>query len=209
MSTTFDSDFGPKDPIRALHLAYKTGQEAQAPSTPAQPEGEPACAGLEDMGRDDLIRRLVHEMRAQSPWTLFFHSSLAERLHLNPTDHKCLDIIWRSQDESGECLTPGQLARETRLTTGAVTGVLDRLEQAGFVKREHDPADRRRIIVRPIPERIKQDVQPLFDWLAEEFQKLCARYSDEELRRMIQFSRDSQALLRHATDNLKELEGQS
>src|SRR5690606_6801022 len=115
----------------------------------------------------------------------------------NPTDHKCLDMIWRCYDPAGssECMTPGQLARETRLTTGAVTGVLDRLEHAGYVVREHDPEDRRRIIVRPVPERIKADVWPLFDWLKSEFEKLCDQYTDEDLRKMIEFSRQSQGLL--------------
>jgi DNA-binding MarR family transcriptional regulator len=142
-------------------------------------------------------------MRALSAWTLFFHAAVAEHLKLNTTDHKCLDMIWRCHETTpGECMTPGQLARETRLTTGAVTGVLDRLEQAGYVSREHDPEDRRRIIIRPVPERIKADVWPLFNGLSEGFERLCARYTDEELRRMIAFTRDSQAVLKSAIDNL-------
>jgi hypothetical protein len=116
-------------------------------------------------------------------------------------------MIWRQEAEEGACMTPGQLARETKLTTGAVTGVLDRLEEAGYITREHDPEDRRRIIVRPVPDRINADVWPLFNWLSAEFSKLCDQYSEEDLRRMIEFSRGAQGLLRHATEHLRELDG--
>ena len=197
MSSNFLSDFGSKDPIRALYLSHQAGGG----------DGEdPPAASVDELDHDTLIRVLDQEMRSQSAWTLFFHAAVAEHLNLNPTDHKCLDMIWRCHESTPEeFMTPGQLARETKLTTGAVTGVLDRLEHAGYVSREHDPEDRRRIIVRPVPERIKADVWPLFDWLSAEFARLCARYSDEELRRMIQFCRESQGLLQAATDHLHEI----
>ena len=209
MSSDLSSGFGPKDPIRALYLAYQTGEIGSALHPLAGPSDGDVVAGdaaVGQLGREALVKLLDQEMRAQSAWTLFFHSSVAERLHLNATDHKCLDMIWRCYDTEGsDCMTPGQLARETKLTTGAVTGVLDRLEQAGYVSREHDPEDRRRIIVRPVPERIKADVWPLFDWLSAEFLNLCSQYTDEELRKMIEFSRRAQRLLQHATDHLREL----
>jgi DNA-binding MarR family transcriptional regulator len=206
VSSDSDAKFGPKDPIRALFLAYQTGEDAAEP-TAASLDGLDASAAVDGLSRDELVKVLDQEMRAQSAWTLFFHSSVAERLNLNATDHKCLDMIWRCYDTShgGECMTPGQLARETKLTTGAVTGVLDRLEQAGYVAREHDPDDRRRIIVRPVPERIKADVWPLFTWLSTEFASLCAQYSEEDLRKIIEFSRRSQALLQQATEHLRGL----
>lgn len=206
MSSDSLTNFSAKDPIRALYLAYQTGHESAAPVGLVSEE-DSAGASTEGMGRAELVKALDQEMRGQSAWTLFFHQSVAERLSLNATDHKCLDMIWRCHETSqgGECMTPGQLARETKLTTGAVTGVLDRLEQAGYVQREHDPEDRRRIIVRPVPERIKADVWPLFVWLSAEFEKLCAQYTDDDLRRMIEFARRSQELLKHATDHLREM----
>jgi DNA-binding MarR family transcriptional regulator len=210
MSSDFSTNFEPRDPIRALYLAYQTGQSITAPVGLAGDDesGPGAGTAVEGLHRDDLVKVLDQEMRAQSAWTLFVHASCAERLNLNATDHKCLDMIWRCHETShgDECMTPGQLARDTKLTTGAVTGVLDRLEQAGYVSREHDPDDRRRIIVRPVPERIKADVWPLFTWLSAEFEHLCAHYSKEDLRKMIEFSRRSQELLQHATDHLREME---
>src|SRR5690606_23394226 len=160
------------------------GEQAEAAAPPAPDGDTPHTA--EHATLPDL---LVEEMHGQAAWVLFFKSSIAERLRLNPTDHNCLDMIWKCYDSTAgsDCMTPGQLARETKLTTGAVTGILDRLEQAGYVVREHDPEDRRRIIVRPVPERIKAEVRPMADWLSKEFTSLCSQYSDEELRKMVEF----------------------
>ncbi len=69
--------------------------------------------------------------------------AIAATLGLNPTDLRCIGFAWSEPD-----LTPGRLAELTGLTTGAVTGVLDRLERAGYVQRAPDPRDRRRTLVR-------------------------------------------------------------
>jgi len=161
---------------------------------------------IENLDRRGLIEKLQEETQAQSAWTAFYHQAVADRLHLNPTDHKCLDLILKCHlAGEPEPMTPGALARITHLTTGAVTGVLDRLEHAGFVKREHDPQDRRRVIVRPTPERIQHDVAPIFEQLSEGFKRECSRYTDEELRLLIGFARRCQALLQEATRQLREL----
>lgn len=87
---------------------------------------------------------------------LVFHDAVAERLGINPTDLRCLEIA-----AVEEPLTPTRLAEVAGLTSGAVTGVLDRLEAAGLVRREADPADRRRLVVRVIPER-REEVAKLY-----------------------------------------------
>ena len=206
MSSDSSTNFETKDPIRALYLAYQAGADIAAPLG-LLGGGEVPGATIGDMTREDLIKALDHETHGLAAWMVLFHGSVGDRLNLNPTDQKCLEMIWRSFSSGTDpaCMTPGQIARETKLTTGAVTGVLDRLEQAGYVHREHDPDDRRRIIVRPVPERIKADVRPLFDAMSSEFEKLCAQYSEEELRRMVEFSRRSQELLKQATERLREL----
>src|SRR6476646_4089911 len=102
--------------------------------------------------RSDLIEAIEHQARIGSTHTVLFHTAVAERLGLNPSDHKVADILALEEGP----VTPGRLAELTGLTTGAVTGVLDRLENAGFVAREPDPADRRRIILRLRPGRIAE-----------------------------------------------------
>jgi DNA-binding MarR family transcriptional regulator len=88
-----------------------------------------------------------------------FDEALADRLGLNSTDLHCLELVLA---EPG--LTAGRLASLADLTTGAVTGVVDRLERAGFVRREADPADRRSVTIVPAEARageVRAALQPL------------------------------------------------
>jgi DNA-binding MarR family transcriptional regulator len=61
----------------------------------------------------------------------------AERLGLHATDWECVSLL---DDARPEALTAGQLAELTGLTSGAITGVIDRLEVKGFAVRSRDPA---------------------------------------------------------------------
>jgi DNA-binding MarR family transcriptional regulator len=79
---------------------------------------------------------------------LVFHEAVAERLGINATDLKCLELAVGEED-----ITPGRLAELSGLTSGAITGVLDRLEARRIVRREADPTDRRRVVVRVDPAR--------------------------------------------------------
>lgn len=83
------------------------------------------------------------------------HSLLAsEALGLAPADLVCMCLL-----QLHGPATPGWLAEMTGLSTGAVTGVVDRLERAGYVTRAQDPRDRRRVIVAPDLERFDRDIQ--------------------------------------------------
>jgi DNA-binding MarR family transcriptional regulator len=155
------------------------------------------------LSREQLIAVLENEGFAQTGCMALFHHVVADRLGLNSTDHKCLDLI-----KAGP-VTPGQLARLLDLTTGAVTLVLDRLEREGFIRREHDPNDRRRIIVRADFEKIKADVAPLLGGLQAAFTRLCREYSDEELGFLIDYSRKVQGALRDAAESLQERPAES
>src|SRR5690349_15820511 len=88
--------------------------------------------------RDELLHDLRLAGRRLSTATIMFHQAVADRLGLNLTDHKCVDLLLLNGP-----LTAGELASLTALTTGAITAALDRLERGGFVKREDDPEDRR------------------------------------------------------------------
>jgi DNA-binding MarR family transcriptional regulator len=88
--------------------------------------------------------------------TTAFDEALAEHLGLNATDLRCFELLVA---EPG--VTPSHLAERSGLTTGAVTGVLDRLEKAGYVERRPDPADRRSVTVRPAPARAADIVDAL------------------------------------------------
>jgi DNA-binding MarR family transcriptional regulator len=110
-----------------------------------------------------------------------FHQAIADRLGLNPTDHKCLDLL-----VTKGVMTAGELAGLTCLTTGAITGVVDRLEGAGLVRREDDPNDRRRVVLRVIPKGYRE-IGRLFESLAKAVEELCGRYSDRELATIVDY----------------------
>src|SRR6202035_5007034 len=84
-------------------------------------------------------------------------AAAADHIGINVTDLNCLHILaLRGR------MTAGDLARATGLTTASITGVLDRLEEAGFVRREKDPGDRRRVMIGLDVERGLRDVAPVF-----------------------------------------------
>jgi DNA-binding MarR family transcriptional regulator len=102
--------------------------------------------------RDALIEEIVGQLaRRHSTAAVLFHHVMAERLGLGPTDHKCLDLVREHGAMSGS-----ELVAITGLTSGAITGVVARLEAAGYLRREADRNDGRRQILRPVVERARE-----------------------------------------------------
>jgi DNA-binding MarR family transcriptional regulator len=122
------------------------------------------------------VAALGAEFRQLSTATILFHQAVADRLGMNVTDHKCAGILI----DSGP-ITAGDLAERTGLTTGAITGVIDRLERAGFVRRVRDARDRRRVIIEPDLKQIGKKITPLFEPMAHATAGLCSGYSVKEL----------------------------
>ena len=131
--------------------------------------------------RRELLESLSMAGRRLSAATIMFHQAVADRLDLNVTDHKCVDFLLLHGP-----MTAGDLAGMTALTTGAITAALDRLERAGYVQRESDPEDRRRVMVRAVPDRVG-DMAQLFDAFADRLNNLAARYRREELAVLVDF----------------------
>ncbi|HTS54194.1 MAG TPA: MarR family transcriptional regulator [Burkholderiales bacterium] len=140
--------------------------------------------------RAELIAAVVDGGRRLSTATIVFHETVAERLGLHTTDHKCLGIA----QEAGP-ITAGELASRTGLTTGAITGVIDRLESRGFVRREADPVDRRKVVVRVVAERVEREVRPLFESLAGAVTALAKTYDEAQLRIVTDYMEDARAVL--------------
>jgi DNA-binding MarR family transcriptional regulator len=148
--------------------------------------------------RAELLQALVAAGRQLSTATIMFHQAIADRLGLNVTDHKCMDLLLMTGAR-----TAGELAEMTGLTTGAITAVIDRLEKAGFVRREDDLHDRRRVIVQAVPKRCR-DIERLFEPFAATFKELSARYKDEELVVILDFMSRSREGLHQSTVELRE-----
>jgi DNA-binding MarR family transcriptional regulator len=92
------------------------------------------------------IDELVDEFRVSGNQDRAFDNLAAQRLAVNLTDLHCLNVIERRGS-----VTAGELAADVGLTSGAITGVIDRLERAGYARRERDPGDRRRVGVTVTP----------------------------------------------------------
>src|SRR5215831_70465 len=96
----------------------------------------------------------------------------AERIGINLTDLNCLNILGLSGP-----MTAGQLARATGLTTASVTGIIDRLEEAGFARRERDSADRRRVVIHLVPARMSAAAAQVFGPMMAGLRQLASGYS--------------------------------
>ena len=127
--------------------------------------------------REELIHAIIEKRREMSTETIMFHQAVADELGLHITDHKCLDLI-----RQYGAMPAGRLAELTGLTTGAITGTIDRLEKAGYVRRANDPKDRRRTIVEPTRnKKLERKIETIFTPLHEKMYKLLSSYSDSEL----------------------------
>ena len=143
--------------------------------------------------REQILGELSSIVRRNQRATDRVDEAANDLLGVNRTDGRCLDIL----DQHGR-MTAGELAREARLTTGAITAVVDRLERAGYARRVPDPADRRRVLVE-VTERARELAYELFGPLAQASGPLLEDYSDEQLRLLIEFHRiASEMQERHA-----------
>ena len=150
--------------------------------------------------KKELIAELISEFRVSGNQDSAFDNLAAKRLGLNRTDLHCINII-----ENSEGLTAGELAVEAGLTTGAVTGVIDRLEHAGYARRVPDPSDRRRVKLEVTPKfyaRADKIWRPLAaDWVSH----LSKRLTAAELERAIEFLRITNELSRKHLERLREV----
>jgi DNA-binding transcriptional ArsR family regulator len=122
----------------------------------------------------------------------------AERIGVNATDLNCLNLVALAGP-----LTAGELARQTGLTTASITGVLDRLEEGGFVRRERDPKDRRRVNVKLNPGPALAEIGPTFGPLVVAWRGTAASYSDDELRLLVEFQGRFLDIVREQLDRLR------
>jgi DNA-binding MarR family transcriptional regulator len=153
--------------------------------------------------RAALLASIDREVRKASALGVMFSQTVAAQLGITGTDLECLDIIGLEG-----VMTAGQLAEATGLTTGAITGILDRLEKAGFAQRERDPQDRRKVLVRALP-TVEIRIGPYYRSLAAAMAALMSRYSDDELELMCQFLSASHHVMVEEIAKLRSVGGAS
>jgi DNA-binding MarR family transcriptional regulator len=146
---------------------------------------------------DTLQKAIMHKVgHGLSEQMAQYHGAIAERLGLSRADHKALDLVCTAGP-----MTAGQLAELTNLTTGAVTGLVDRLEQAGVVRRERDPQDRRRVIIQPSSAVLS--LTAIFESLTHALGEVCSEYTDQELTTILDFIERTVVVLQAETSKLQ------
>jgi DNA-binding MarR family transcriptional regulator len=169
------------------------GGMAMGGATPESPEElsragwelpwvETPFSGARPQERAELELAFATAMRRTGSLMQLMGQAAADRIGINNTDLNCLNIL----SFSGH-MTAGELARATGLTTASITGVIDRLEEAGFVRRERDPHDRRRVVVRLSLDKAVKEVASVFVPMLRDWREMAARYSDDELRLIVDF----------------------
>jgi DNA-binding MarR family transcriptional regulator len=144
--------------------------------------------------RERLQVELSNEVRGNQRSTDVVDELGSQLMGINRTDSRCMDIL----DQHGS-MSAGDLAEASRLTTGAITAVIDRLERAGYARRVPDPSDRRRVLVEVTPKAYEAAMELMVEPYRELYAPLAARYSDDDLRLLIDFTRESRELQdRHA-----------
>lgn len=135
-------------------------------------------------GRAELEYEVIDSIRRVIATAILFSHQVAEQLGLGASDAQFMTLL-----EVHGPLTPGQLADLTGLRTGTVTGVLDRLEGAGFVRRERDPHDRRKVIVSRDTEQIEARMNPQYAGQAMAMVDLLKGYDDAQVELIADFVR--------------------
>jgi len=151
------------------------------------PKSPTATAGESNRLHRELATAVVSHQEA-----------IARSVGMTAAERKCAGLL----AERGR-MTPGELAQETGLTTGAITGIVDRLSRAGYAARVAHPTDRRSVIVEARhADKLMGLMGPPFAALAAAMAKIDARYSDEERALILRHLRDTTAVLREETARL-------
>ena len=139
---------------------------------------------------DEIVGRLA---RRHSTAVVLFHHAVAERLGLGPTDHKCLDLLRERGPMSGS-----DLVGITGLTSGAITGIVARLERAGYLRREQDPRDGRKLILHLVLER--SPIHDVIEPLRKDVSVVLENFDAHQLTAIAEFlARATDLIYLHAT----------
>ena len=149
--------------------------------------------------RAALLQELEHAVRRSSGLGVIFGQTVANRAGISSSDLECLDFL----NLEGR-VTAGRLAELTGLTTGAITGVVDRLEKAGFVRRERDATDRRKVFIVTVPEKIAA-IGRLYQPLQRAVSRNWEAYSEAELRLLLRFMSEGYEAMLGAIEELKAM----
>jgi DNA-binding MarR family transcriptional regulator len=148
--------------------------------------------------REQLTQRLRNLGELSSTETALFHQQAAAAYGVGITDMKALQLLLQDGP-----LTPGELAARLKLTSGAVTSVLDRLERREMIRREPHPEDRRKVIVRADEEKLAAG-ENVYASIGDAFARLHGSLTIEQLTFLVDYYESSIALTKAETARLSE-----
>ncbi len=150
--------------------------------------------------RTELLAALDREGRRTGSLGSMHARAIADLAGVHPTDFEAMDVL----DWTGP-ITAGELARRIGLTSGAVTGVIDRLERDGWVRRGTDPRDRRRVIVElvPDPPHVGTAQIEAFEPLTAEMAAINDRFDDDQLQAVLDWLRAANDAIERSTARMR------
>ncbi len=125
--------------------------------------------------KTELKKRTLMAVREYGIHLTLFRNAMSEWAGLNVTDMECLRLLFLKG-----IATPSELARQTGLTSGATTAMLDRLEKAGLIERRPNPEDRRGTLIVPA-ESSAERAASWFESARKAQDELVSSYSESEL----------------------------
>jgi DNA-binding MarR family transcriptional regulator len=147
--------------------------------------------------RAALMQELEHAVRKSSALGVIFGQTVANAVGISSSDLECLDFL----NIEGR-VSAGRLAELTGLTTGAITGLVDRMEEAGLVRRERDEEDRRKVYIAIVPEALGK-IESYYEPLQKAVTKNWEGYSDAELKLLLRFMTQGYDTMLGVLDDLK------
>jgi DNA-binding MarR family transcriptional regulator len=149
--------------------------------------------------RAELVAVFDRETRRMGSMATLHNHAVAEYAGLHPTDQECIDLL----DWTGP-ITAGEIGTHLGLSSGAITGLLDRLEAGGWIRRERDPNDRRRVVVHLSGDQAVA-LWPLYQPLAEAIERYRDRLDARDLRVVVEFLEFANETIAEATSHARRL----
>lgn len=146
---------------------------------------------------DDLLNKFGATSRLYSDASIFMHEAIARKAGLSATDHKYLGFIVQHGS-----MTAGELAKYTGLTTGTVTGLIDRFEKKKFVSREFDKTDRRKVIIVPNIPVIMKELGGIFNEIETKMTALFNSFNKKELALIENYMQSAIKIMQEITQKL-------
>lgn len=144
-----------------------------------------------------VIRQFREASRQYSDASVFMHEAIARKAGLSSADHKYLGLILQY-----ESITAGEISKITGLTTGAVTGLIDRLEKKELLKRQFAKEDRRKVFIIPDLENSMKLLGSIFDELQQKTTALISTFSETEIKIIERYFKEATLIMKETADHL-------